>query len=593
MKKGKKLTVGVSAAVLSALTLSAAGASAYTAVETSSTMELNGISAVGQDECAYNIDGMNYYKLRYLADIFTGTSSQFDVGWDEATQTINLQTNTPYSSVTDSNYTPSISISWAEEEETPVYATKSNASLMVDGKLCDVEAYTINDSNYYKLRDLGDTIGFHVSWNNYMQCINVHSKLSEGSVVVERETDISKVYDIAPIKVGSNSNRWAYVMNSYICENDDSTVSVVSGHDNMITVDTYKKGSYELVGTKNVPTELEIFGGFYSGEKYNYIVFGQNNADEDDNKEVIRIVKYDKAFNRIGAAAVKACYTVEPFHSGCVRMDENGDELVIHTSRKRYRTEDGLNHQSQLSIVIDTNSMTATNYLGAFQSNHVSHSFNQFVKYDGDDIVYVDHGDGYPRSVVLQKEGEGVRTEIDLFNIPGAIGANCTGVSVGGFEISDKSYIVTMNSIEHTPNLSYNSQSIDGLVNRERDAYILVSAKDNSDAEAVKQIKLTNYAGTGKTASAPCLVKINDDKFMVLWQEFGNEGMISKLLRDFDQINNNGLKYVLIDGEGNMLGEIKDEVSGLLARDCQPASIDGAVTWAVDKGTTRVFQVIK
>ncbi|WP_313133877.1 hypothetical protein [Anaerocolumna sp.] len=42
-------------------------------------------------------------------------------------------------------------------------------------------------------------------------------------------------------------------------------------------------------------------------------------------------------------------------------------------------------------------------YVGAsFPYNHVSHSFAQFVKMDGNNLIYVDYGDAYPRTVVMQ-----------------------------------------------------------------------------------------------------------------------------------------------------------------------------------------------
>ena len=91
-------------------------------------------------------------------------------------------------------------------------------------------------------------------------------------------------------------------------------------------------------------------------------------------------------------------------------MCENNNKMFIHTSRTRYLTDDGLHHQSQLTIILDTDKMTAENFLGDFQENHVSHSFNQFAIYDGDNFVLLDVGDAYPRSVVLNKY-EGITAE--------------------------------------------------------------------------------------------------------------------------------------------------------------------------------------
>lgn len=88
------------------------------------------------------------------------------------------------------------------------------------------------------------------------------------------------------------------------------------------------------------------------------------------------------------------CYTIFPFDAGSGDMAEHGNTLVFHTARTRNTTEDGLNHQSQFTLIIDTGNMCVLNDIGRFQSNHVSHSFDQYVQFDGSDHVLVDHGDG-------------------------------------------------------------------------------------------------------------------------------------------------------------------------------------------------------
>ena len=259
------------------------------------------------------------------------------------------------------------------------------------------------------------------------------------------------VYEAKDNAISSNFPRWSSTITSYVVNNNGKTISVVEAN-KVVSVETYDE-TYKLVAKKSIEYELPLFGGFYSGEKYNYIAFGEDNIEENDAKEVIRIVRYDKSFKRIDSVSVKGgeSYTVGPFDAGSGRMDEYENTLVLHTSRKRYTTEDGLNHQSQLTIIVDTSTMTVTNNMGKFQSNHVSHSFDQYVLFDGSDHVLIDHGDAYPRSIVLSKENGGSYSEADIFKIPGEIGANCTGVSLGGFESSSSNYIVAMNTIDPYP----------------------------------------------------------------------------------------------------------------------------------------------
>lgn len=391
-----------------------------------------------------------------------------------------------------------------------------------------------------------------------------------------------------------STDRWSSVINSYVYDNDDSTFCVVDNSNNKITVSTYGKNDYAEINKKEIPFELEKFGGFYSGKKYNYIVFGQDNTEEDNNKEVIRIVKYDKNFNRISQASVRDCYTIYPFSSS-LRMCESGNTMFIHTSRTRYQTDDGLNHQSQLTIILDTDKMTVKNFLGDFQENHVSHSFNQFVIHDGDTFVLLDHGDGYPRSVVLNKY-DGIDpeewqseyygrtvlkyTSVDLFKIPGAVGANCTGVTVGGFECSDNNYLAAINTVDHSKVTGYTSFEMYGLDKDERDIVLLISGKNNTDSAKVKQVRLTNYIGKNKFGSTPYLVKLSNDRFLVLWQEFEYTE---------NRTVNNGIKYVQTDGDGNVLSDVRTESDFLLSSDCQPVKIDNNLVWYIDIPDKRKF----
>jgi len=260
-------------------------------------------------------------------------------------------------------------------------------------------------------------------------------------------------------------------------------------------------------------------------------------------------------------------------------MAEYGDKLIFHTSRQRYTTDDGLNHQSQLTLIIDTSTMKVTNDLGRFQKNHVSHSFDQYVLFDNNYHVLLDHGDAYPRSVVLSKANGGGYHTVDLFKIPGKIGANCTGVSIGGFESSSTNYIAAMNTINHSLAREYTSYEMVGLERDQRDVIIATVPKNNLNNNAVKQITLEKYIGTNKNASIPQLVKISESKLMVMWQEYNN----------YDKEGD--LKYVVIDGQGNPADEIKTLKSCRLSK-IKPIVVDNQVTWYVNKKGIRTFYTI-
>lgn len=333
-----------------------------------------------------------------------------------------------------------------------------------------------------------------------------------------------------------------------------------------------------------IEKELPLYGGFYEGEDHYFVIFGQEDKEEIGTKEVIRIVRYDKNFNRVDSISLTGndCYTKNPFDFSTLSMNQNDNELVIHTSRIRPLTEDGLNHQSQLTIVLDLDTMTIKNDLGRFQSNHVSHSFNQLVKHDDGKAILVDHGDAHPRSValnILDTEND-ISEEIDLLKIPGESGANQTGVTLGGFEISDETYLVAINKIDFSKVSSFTSYEMVGLDKDERDAVLLVYDKET---QKTSEIYLTDYVDKNRLASTPKLVKVNNDEFVVMWQEFE--------LLEYGY-NNLGLKYVKVDKNGNKIGAVETEKKLNLSKYVQPIVDNNEIVWFTDSSEVRLLNKI-
>jgi hypothetical protein len=105
---------------------------------------------------AYNIGGNNYFKLRDLAYILRGTSKQFEVGWNGASNTITLTSGVSYTPVGGE-----MSGSGAGNK-TPVPTT---SKITLDGKAVSFTAYNIGGNNYFKLRDIGAALNFGVDWD--------------------------------------------------------------------------------------------------------------------------------------------------------------------------------------------------------------------------------------------------------------------------------------------------------------------------------------------------------------------------------------------------------------------------------------------
>ena len=104
----------------------------------------------------YKIDGSNYFKIRDLAAVLNGTSKQFSVGYDAATKSVTAATGMAYVPVGGelSGAAPSSQT-----------ATVSGDTIIVNGAVArNVTAYKIAGNNYFKLRDLGDALGFDVDY---------------------------------------------------------------------------------------------------------------------------------------------------------------------------------------------------------------------------------------------------------------------------------------------------------------------------------------------------------------------------------------------------------------------------------------------
>ena len=370
---------------------------------------------------------------------------------------------------------------------------------------------------------------------------------------------------------GSNVNaqdyvQWSDTVKSYltVCDNGNY-MRVQSGAIEGKLLVEYYSSDFEPLSTKLIDNELPIFGAFYdSGNNY-YVLSGQENPKQNDSLEVFRITKYDKNWNKIKSCGLYGANTTVPFDAGSARMTHSGDHLLVRTCHEMYKSSDGNNHQSNVTIEVDMPSMTITDsYTGVMNVDYgyVSHSFNQFIKTDGNHIVALDHGDAHPRSAVLVKYNSDFTTgkffpsyfeqvsNIDVVTYPEYTAGhyNYTGAAIGGFDVSSSSYIVAQSTVD----LDYINTS------ETRNVYVSAVSKDLSTN---KLNKITSYAEGTDSASAPQLVKINNNSFLLLWA------------RDTK------VSCVKLNADGTVNGSIHTFEGSL--SDCQPVIKNGRAVWYV------------
>lgn len=366
------------------------------------------------------------------------------------------------------------------------------------------------------------------------------------------------------------SNYSSGVVSSYLEQKKDGTYERVEACGDGVYIEEYSE-DFKFGRSQKVEMPLPLFGGCFSGENYNFLVFGQENPDEDESLEILRVVKYDKDWNELDSCSISGINTTIPFRAGSLRMTETDGILYLHTCHQMYQSSDGLRHQANMTFVFDQESMDITQNQYAvwnISSGYVSHSFNQFIATDGTNIYRLDHGDAYPRSVVLTKCSKNNilnSTNTTVLPIAGEIGANATGVSVGGFSLKGNRLVTVGNSVEQS-DASYAPSG-------QRNIFVAVT---DTGLAGTSLKWLTDYeAGDSVRLGNPYLVSC-DDGYYVMWEE-KKDGETETLT-----------KIAKVDEDGNQTEEIHTIYARL--SDCQPIlTSENRLVWYATSNNAPVF----
>ena len=396
--------------------------------------------------------------------------------------------------------------------------------------------------------------------------------LSIFSTIELQAAQISCTEWTAQNKSRQNYTRYTTTIKSYLFSEESGYVRIQYDSVKGIFAEYYDK-EFQLTDVKRINDELPIFGGVHKSGGYFYIVTGQENLQESADIEVFRITKYDASWNRINSVGLYDCNTTIPFDAGSLRMTDDGQYLIIRTSHEMYTSDDGYNHQANVTIQVDMQQMKITrSYTDVMNTSYgyVSHSFNQFVGIDNGKLVAVDHGDAYPRSIVLINYTSDIATgdflaskgcsATDIIEFSGEIGDNTTNATVGGFEVTPSTYLIAGNSVVQ-----------DEQFDKHTTRNIYVASVDKTTKE-VSVTWLTNYAEGEETTKTPQMVKISDDKYLVAWEREGK------------------IFYTTVNTKGAKTSEIYSCTGNL--SDCAPICDSGKVIWYVcDGGQIDFYQI--
>ena len=401
---------------------------------------------------------------------------------------------------------------------------------------------------------------------------------------------------------GTYNGNWAVPIDAYLYQDGDNLVRVenfkgvkiVDAQGNFMKWSAYPRlvaetydSNFQLISSVDLDMELDLWGGFYAGEDYNFVIFGQENPSEDDNAEVIRVVKYDKDWNRLGQASLRGANTTIPFDAGSLRCDEYNGYLYVRTSHEMYQSGDGLNHQANLTFSVRESDMTITDGYHDVVANkgYVSHSFNQFILVDSQGrLVALDHGDAYPRGACLSiydnKAGSdtfanGCKT-FNLTTWSGRVGENTTGANVTDLAETSSGYLVAYSS---TGKGSASTIGQDPM-----NIFLSYTSKDDISSNGTTVRQLTSWpSGSDLYGSQPVLVPTGPDGGYILWQ----------LAEKWDNgyyYNKESIQYATYSADGTV-SNIRT-ADGVQMSRCHPISYNGKVVWYSTHDSTPVFYVL-
>lgn len=376
--------------------------------------------------------------------------------------------------------------------------------------------------------------------------------------------------DLTPYSRGFNKNRHSgsvYIKETELYREGDYFVRVerdVIPGSNLVV--EYYNDSFELVSAKRVKYDtLSRWGGFFIGEHYNFAITGEGNANELDDKEVVRVIKFDKDWNQIGQASLKGANTTTPFIHGNVNCAEYNGMLYVHTCHEMYKTRDGKNHQANLTFSIRESDMTVTDSrhdISNIGDGYVSHSLDQYIIIDREgNIVTLDKGDAAPRAAVLVRYGK--KAGGDTFTGP------CQSVKVCDFV--EGTSLGVPGGVAETSSSYVTAYRYKGVNDSGSEFYVSFTPKNNFTEEATKTVRLTSNCKLSATAAT--IAPTGPDSGYVLWGD-----------RDSDTIY-----YVTYTGDGRV-SEVKTAEGNL--PDFTPIVHNGKLVWYITSYSIPTFYTL-
>ena len=353
-------------------------------------------------------------------------------------------------------------------------------------------------------------------------------------------------------------------------------------YDGKSIVIEYFDSAFRMVKQGKLSMELNIWGGFYKGNDAYYVVEGKNNKDCVDGKEVLRIIKYDYNWKRLGAGNILAQegweYEIRyPFDVSCVNMTEVNGKLYLITGREGYVDDSvGQGHQGMMLIRMDEETFDTEIVYGDFW-----HSFAQYIDHKGKNLYICEQSEGSRCTQLSRFDSSRTGTDYfdafsDRFSVLDYGGSHTSAwaipcyASVDDMAISSGNVLCLGTSIDQS---QYDNVSSDMAHN----IYLTVTPISDMGSDSTTVKWLTDYSGGGKSFLGVNITKINGNRFLVAWEEAPDENTSVPASDSRDPLSSGVLHYVFVDGSGEKIS--REFTAHAMISDCHPILDGGKIVF--------------
>ena len=154
---------------------------------------------------------------------------------------------------------------------------------------------------------------------------------------------------------------------------------------------------------KDAESKDVLLGGIYEGTDYNFVVTGRHNLNEDDSVCTLRVAKFAKDWSFVAACDISNQDDVEiygVFQACGIDFAEQNGILWISTGRTGYGSG-GYHHQGKMNLIVRISDMTLLGSASDFY-----HSFSQYLTVCNNQVYQYELSEGTRKLLLERLDGQ-------------------------------------------------------------------------------------------------------------------------------------------------------------------------------------------